>query len=119
MPDRMDNKERLRELSQRLNRPAVVLIHGSRDQTIPVEMGRDLAGLFPEWIVYHEIEGRDHVGILNTHQALILRALFPQGERRCRMIPAHDIDTRCPRERIAIRRRPCGPETNGVLKKGG
>ena len=119
MPDRMDNKGRLKELSQRLNRPEVVIIHGTDDQTVPVEMGRDLAGLFPEWIVYHEIEGGDHVGILKTHEALIFRALFTQGEWQCRMIPPHDIDSRCPREHIALRRRPCGPETDGMLKKGG
>jgi pimeloyl-ACP methyl ester carboxylesterase len=119
MPDRMDNKECLKKLSQRLNRPGVVLIHGSRDETIPVEMGRDLAGLFPEWIEYHEIEGGDHVGILKTHEALILQALFPHGERRCRMIPAQDIDSSCPRECITVRRRAYGPETDDILEKGG
>ncbi|MCK4486051.1 MAG: alpha/beta fold hydrolase [Desulfobacterales bacterium] len=78
IPDRMDNQERLRELCQRPRRPAVVIIHGSADETVPVKMGRDLAGLFPGWIVYHEIEAGDHVGILKTSEALIFEALFSQ-----------------------------------------
>ncbi|MCK4389567.1 MAG: hypothetical protein KAV83_04935 [Desulfobacterales bacterium] len=78
MPDRMDNRKRLRELRQRPRRPALVIIHGSADDTIPVKMGRDLAGLFPGWIVYHEIEGADHAGILKTSEALIFEALFSQ-----------------------------------------
>ena len=78
IPDRMDNQERLRKLCQRPRRPAVVIIHGSADDTLPVKMGRDLAGLFPGWIVYHEIEGADHVGILKTSEALIFEALFSQ-----------------------------------------
>jgi len=80
MPDSMDNRKFLEELSRRPKRPAVVIIHGTEDQTVPVEMGRDLAALFPEWIVYHEIEGGEHMGILKTHEALILRALFPEKE---------------------------------------
>jgi pimeloyl-ACP methyl ester carboxylesterase len=79
IPDRMDNEERLKELCQRSRRPAVVIIHGSADETVPVKMGRDLAGLFPGWIVYQEIEGADHVGILKTSEALILEALFSQA----------------------------------------
>ncbi len=65
-------------LCRRSRRPAVVIIHGSADETVPVKMGRDLAGLFPGWIVYHEIEGADHVGILKTSEALIFEALFSQ-----------------------------------------
>jgi fermentation-respiration switch protein FrsA (DUF1100 family) len=80
VPDRMDNRKRLEELHRRLKRPAVVIIHGTDDHTVPVEMGRDLAALFPEWIVYHEIEGGDHVGVLKTHEAMIFRALFPLGD---------------------------------------
>jgi predicted alpha/beta hydrolase family esterase len=76
IPDRMDNQERLRELCQRPRRPAVVIIHGSADDTLPVKMGRDLARLFPGWIVYHEIEGADHVGILKISESLIFKALF-------------------------------------------
>jgi len=57
-------------LCRRSRRPAVVIIHGSVDETVPVKMGRDLAGLFPGWIVYHEIAGADHVGILKTSEAL-------------------------------------------------
>jgi pimeloyl-ACP methyl ester carboxylesterase len=78
IPDRMDNQKRLKELSERSPRPTVVIIHGSSDETVPVKMGRDLAELFPGWIVYHEIEGADHVGILKTSEALILEVLFSQ-----------------------------------------
>ena len=79
IPDRMDNQERLKELYRKSRRPAVVILHGSVDNTVPVTMGRELAGLFPGWIVYHEIAGADHVGILKTCETLIFESLFSQA----------------------------------------
>ena len=77
IPDGLDNEEALKELSQKPHRPAVVIIHGSDDASVPVAMGRHLAGLYPEWIVYHELEGQDHMGILKEADALIYEALCP------------------------------------------
>jgi pimeloyl-ACP methyl ester carboxylesterase len=58
-----DNRARLAELSARLRCPAITIVHGNNDQVIPVEMGRELAKLFPE-IRYAELAGEDHNGIL-------------------------------------------------------
>jgi pimeloyl-ACP methyl ester carboxylesterase len=83
IPDRMDNGKWLRELSDRSPCPAVVIIHGSADDVIPVKMGRELADGFPDWIIYHEIAGGDHVGILKTCEALIFQMLFPGRSQVC------------------------------------
>ena len=79
MPDRMDNRKRLADLYVKSPRPGVTIIHGSRDRSIPVSMGRHLAGLFPGWIHYIEVEGAGHVDIYRDRPELVYEALM--GER--------------------------------------
>lgn len=76
IPDGLDNEAALKLLSQRSQRPDVVIIHGSDDTSVPVAMGRALAGLYPDWIVYHELEGQDHTRLLKEADMLIYESLF-------------------------------------------
>jgi fermentation-respiration switch protein FrsA (DUF1100 family) len=74
--DRYDNAARLDEISVSGPPPAVTIIHGGADQIVPVKMGRELAGMFPGWIVYCEIEGGDHNWIVSTAAEWIIESML-------------------------------------------
>lgn len=73
--DRYNNRARLEELGQREVPPEVVIVHGSSDNIIPVEMGRELAESFPELVEYHEVKGGDHNYLIDSARPLILSLL--------------------------------------------
>jgi pimeloyl-ACP methyl ester carboxylesterase len=58
--DAADPATRLRE------RPSceVVVIHGDRDQAVPVESSRGLKGRF-DWLDYRELPGVDHFAVID------------------------------------------------------
>jgi uncharacterized protein len=66
-----DNRANLTEVA-RLNPAAYIAIfHGTRDQVIPVRMGRELAREFP-FVEFFAIEDADHVSVLNhAHDRII------------------------------------------------
>jgi predicted esterase len=76
--DRFDNRARLAELPQHAPRPAVTIIHGDADNIVPVQMGRELAGRYPDWIAYHELKGGDHGFIITSAEEQILAAMRPK-----------------------------------------
>lgn len=64
LTDRFDNYGRLADLDQLSARPPVLIIHGTNDDVIPVEMSRELAHDFPKLVQYYEAPGLDHVELL-------------------------------------------------------
>lgn len=68
--DRFDNEARLNELVARNPRPQVTIIHGDRDQVIPVEMGRELAAEHKGWIDYRELRFVDHVAVIEISKPI-------------------------------------------------
>jgi pimeloyl-ACP methyl ester carboxylesterase len=66
-----DNRASLSE-AVRLNPDArIAIFHGTRDQVIPVRMGRELAREFP-FVEFFAIEDADHVSVLNhAHDKII------------------------------------------------
>ncbi|CAN2039871.1 Peptidase, S9A/B/C family, catalytic domain protein [Candidatus Magnetomoraceae bacterium gMMP-15] len=70
-----DNKERLSDLALHEKIPKVTIIHGDNDETVPVEMGRKLATIFPEMITYIEIPNTDHNSIIMTAKKQIFNAM--------------------------------------------
>lgn len=72
---RFDNRARLAEIMERPDPPAVVLIHGTHDDIIPVSMARTLAGEHPGRVTLQEIHGGDHNHILTLHQHTIHAAM--------------------------------------------
>jgi pimeloyl-ACP methyl ester carboxylesterase len=75
LSENYDNRERLRELSQRLPPPRVQIFHGTNDDIIPVRMGQELAQTFPAFVRFHPIAGGDHLSPLFTAAAEILAAM--------------------------------------------
>jgi pimeloyl-ACP methyl ester carboxylesterase len=78
---RFDNQARLAELAKRSSPPEVIILHGDRDGTVPVEMSRHLARLFHGWIQYHELPGKGHQVYITDVPAPILASIFPHAER--------------------------------------
>jgi pimeloyl-ACP methyl ester carboxylesterase len=60
-----DNRARLAEVVKQVPLPMITIIHGSDDEVIPVAMGRALAQEFAGKLVYREIAGADHNGIID------------------------------------------------------
>lgn len=73
---RFDNRARMDELAQRTPPPAVLIIHGTLDEVIPVAMGRELAATHPAFAALHEIPNADHNGIIDAAQASIIAAMM-------------------------------------------
>lgn len=73
---RYDNKARLQELSEYNPKPIVTILHGDRDRTIPVSMGRELGKAFPDMIRYWEITGGRHNSILSSAEGQIFAAML-------------------------------------------
>jgi uncharacterized protein len=71
---RFDNRARLAEIHARRPPPRIVIIHGSRDEVIPVEMGRALAREFPD-IGFDEVIDGDHNDIIDDARDRILAAM--------------------------------------------
>lgn len=61
--DRFDNVARLDELASRPSPPSVLVLQGSADQVIPVEMGRALGTRHPNVTRFIEFPGVDHGGL--------------------------------------------------------
>src|SRR5438270_6426220 len=66
-----DNRANLAEVA-RLNPDArIAIFHGTRDDVIPVRMGRELARAFP-FVEFFAVEDADHVSVLNhAHDKII------------------------------------------------
>jgi acetyl esterase/lipase len=48
--------------------PDVVVLHGDRDDDVPVQSSRGLSARFP-WLDYRELEGADHVDLIDPRSA--------------------------------------------------
>ncbi len=71
---RFDNEARLRQIAAR-GTGKIVLFHGSQDEAIPVEMGRELGTNFAGLIEYREIPGAHHNDMPETHPGVISAAM--------------------------------------------
>jgi uncharacterized protein len=74
-PDQMDNRQRLKELCAQPDPPLITIIHGTNDQSVPVEMGKELSTQTEGCVIFHEIEGAGHMDILTLSEDLILNAI--------------------------------------------
>lgn len=70
-----DNRTRLKEVMQSPSPPSIAIIHGEHDDIIPVEMGRELASMFPAHIDFHEIPAGDHNHIIDMQRSLLHRLM--------------------------------------------
>lgn len=76
MPAQIDNVKLIKNILANDHIPSLTIIHGSKDTSLPVEMGRKLAAVNPDRIKYYEIPQGDHVSILTTHRDLIFHSLL-------------------------------------------
>ena len=77
LSENYDNLSCLRELEKRTPPPRVEIFHGTRDDIIPVRMGRAVAANFPAFVRFHPVEGGDHLSPLFTATDEILAAMNP------------------------------------------
>ena len=76
MPAQIDNVKLIRNILANADKPSITIIHGSKDTSLPVETGRELAAVDPGHINYYEIPQGDHSSILTTHRDLIFYTLL-------------------------------------------
>jgi predicted alpha/beta hydrolase family esterase len=81
-PDQMDNRQQLKELCAQPNPPLITIIHGNGDQSVPVEMGRELATQTEGCVVFHEIKGAGHVDILKLSEDMIIKAILGESPEK-------------------------------------
>jgi uncharacterized protein len=72
-----DNRARLLEVLSAHPQPRVTIVHGSADQVIPVDMGRDLAAASGGRVAYIEIPHADHNAMLSIEEDLLHRIMMP------------------------------------------
>ena len=72
---RFENRGPLMQLLKRDPPPSITIIHGTRDEVIPVEMGRELAAINSEHIHYHELIHSYHNTILQDALPIVLQEL--------------------------------------------
>jgi len=60
-----DNRENLARIARYKPKTRIGIFHGTADQDIPVEMGRELACEFP-FVEFFAIDGADHVSVLDA-----------------------------------------------------
>jgi hypothetical protein len=75
LPAQIDNREIIGKLLRSDHPPDITIIHGAKDLSLPVKMGRELAEIDPEKITYHEFPEEDHTSILTNQRDLIFRTL--------------------------------------------
>jgi pimeloyl-ACP methyl ester carboxylesterase len=67
-----DNRSGIAEICKRNPAAKIAIFHGTKDEVIPVRMGRDLAQKFP-FIDFFPIEGANHVSVLSEAHDKIIR----------------------------------------------
>lgn len=75
---RFDNAARLGELATR-GPGKIIILHGSEDEAIPVEMSRELAASRKDLVLLREIPGGRHNTIPLTHAAEVANAMEQAG----------------------------------------
>lgn len=75
LSENYDNRDCLRQISERSPPPRVDIFHGTKDDIIPVQMGRELADSFPAFIRFHPVKDGDHLSPLFTATDRILAAM--------------------------------------------
>ena len=77
--DRFDNVAALSRLFAQTSPPKVTIIHGEKDNLIPVSMGRALAESMPNQIEFRSIPGASHFGVFRDARELIFAKLRAGG----------------------------------------
>ncbi|WP_168204745.1 alpha/beta hydrolase [Noviherbaspirillum sp. UKPF54] len=67
-----DNLVRMKELENR--KVSLHIVHGSADEVVPVDFGRELSQKFP-WADYQEVNGAHHNDIFELGRTTILRSM--------------------------------------------
>jgi uncharacterized protein len=72
---RFDNKATLKKVLEKNKTKSITIIHGTKDEVIPVSMGRRLANEYMDSIKYIEIPSGDHNRLLSIAQNRIFKAM--------------------------------------------
>jgi pimeloyl-ACP methyl ester carboxylesterase len=73
---RFDNRARLAEILERFPPTRVTIVHGARDEVVPVSMGRELASTAPGRITYVEFPDADHNALAVLYNQQIYRLML-------------------------------------------
>jgi len=73
---RFDNRARLEDVLKKYPSTRVTIVHGTRDEVIPVVMGRELAALAPARIDYVELNDADHNALAVIYDQELYRIML-------------------------------------------
>jgi len=73
---RFDNRAHLEEVLQKFPSTRITIVHGTRDEVIPVVMGRELAASAPARIEYVELDDADHNALVVIYDQELYRIML-------------------------------------------
>ena len=86
MLSEIDNVAQARALLAGEWPPSISIVHGTNDTSLPIYMGREIAAVDQEHILFYEIQGGDHMSILRNNRDLLFQLLLgkaqPTGQER-------------------------------------
>ncbi len=80
MPSQIDNRKLIKKILARDQPPAITILHGTKDTSLPVSMGQELAALAPKRIRFYQFSEDGHVDILTHRRSLIFQSLNGRGD---------------------------------------
>ena len=103
--DEFDNRQRLRDITQRFPATPITVLFGKDDESIPFRMGQELARLFPK-VDFEPLDHMGHVDILTLAQDQIYQAMSgpvpPRNQQSRNSGPQPDPDPHLILELLAI-----------------
>lgn len=79
---RFDNESNLKHIDEHTAGAVFTVLHGDRDEVIPVGMGRNLARAFPRVIEYKEFHGVGHNDILDAAAVELFEAMLASKDAK-------------------------------------
>ncbi|MBC7980043.1 MAG: alpha/beta hydrolase [Armatimonadetes bacterium] len=77
--ERFDNRARIGAVSK-FGPGRLVIVHGTEDESIPVRMGRELARLYPDNVIFREVAQGKHNNIQQDFPEEIIKAISESAE---------------------------------------
>ena len=76
LKDNYDNVARLKIILSRTDKPQISVVHGAKDEVIPVWMSRKINSIFKGQVKYIELSQASHNRIIKDYEPLITKLMI-------------------------------------------